>query len=84
MQSLSNNDADGYENVILKVNSRCFKLYRAYTFSFSLSNVGKFFWNWIQIECIEDQEKKKKVVVLWSCRLQKVKLGIFLPASHTL
>ena len=64
--SLSNNDGDGCENVASKVKSRYFQLYRAYSISFSLSNVGKFFWNWIQIECIEDQEKKKKVV-LWSC-----------------
>ena len=45
MGSLSNNDGDDYENVILKVNSCYFKLYHAYTFSFSLSNVGKCFWN---------------------------------------
>ena len=45
MESLSNNDGESYKRVILKVNSRCFKLYRAYTLSFSLSNAGKFFWN---------------------------------------
>ena len=28
LRSLSNNDGDGYENFSLKVNSRCFKLYR--------------------------------------------------------
>ena len=38
--SLSNNDGDGYENVTLKVNSRCFKLYRAYYISIKSSNVG--------------------------------------------
>ena len=26
-------DGDGYENVTLKVNSRCFKLYRTYSIS---------------------------------------------------
>ena len=45
MGSLSINDGDCCENVILKVNSRYFKHYRACTFSFSLSNVGKFCWN---------------------------------------
>ena len=34
LESLSNNDGDGFENVPLKkVNSRCFKLYRAYSIS---------------------------------------------------
>ena len=37
--SLSNDDGDGYENVTGKVNSRCFKLYRAYFISFNSSNV---------------------------------------------
>ena len=40
--SLSNNDGDGYENVTLKVNSRCFKLYRAYYISIKSSDVGHF------------------------------------------
>ena len=43
--SLSNNDGDVYENVTsvkLKVNSRYFQLYRAYSNSFNSSNVGKF------------------------------------------
>ena len=43
----SNNDGDDYENVTRKVNSRGFKLYRAYSTPFSSSNVGKFFWSWI-------------------------------------
>ena len=40
--TLSNNDSDGYENVTQKVNSHYFKIYRAYSNSFSLSNIGKF------------------------------------------
>ena len=40
--TLSNNDSDGYENVIQKVDSGYFKLYRAYSNSFNSSNVGKF------------------------------------------
>ena len=43
--SLSNKDGDGDGDVTQKGNSHCFKLYRAYSISFSLSNVGKFFWN---------------------------------------
>ena len=40
--SLSNDDG---ENVTKKVNSRCFKLYRAYSISFNSSNVGIFSWS---------------------------------------
>ena len=41
--SLSRNDGDGYENVSLKVKSRCFKKrYRDYSISFNSSNVGNF------------------------------------------
>ena len=43
--SLSNNDGKGYENVTQKVKSRCFKLYRFYSISFNLSNVGNLFWS---------------------------------------
>ena len=35
-----------------QVNSRCFKLYRAYSISFNSSNVGDFFWSWILRDCI--------------------------------
>ena len=56
---------------------RCFKLYRAYSISFTQSNVGKFFWSWIPKDSIKVQEKKKKLVV-WGSRLrQNVKLGTF-------
>ena len=58
------------------------KLYRAYSISFSSSNVGVFFfflffWSWILKDCIIVQEKKKEVVVLCSRPLENVKLGIF-------
>ena len=73
-----NNDSDVYrENVTLKVKSRCFKLYHAYSISFNSTNVGNFFWSWILKDCIELEEKKKKVVVLRSRPPQNVKLGIF-------
>ena len=51
--NLSNNDDDDYENVTWKVNSRCFKIYRAYSISFNSSNVGDFFWSWILKDYIE-------------------------------
>ena len=44
--TLGDNDGDGYENVIKKVKSRCFKLYRAllYSILFNLPIVDKFFF----------------------------------------
>ena len=56
---------------------RCFKLYGAYSVSFTQSNVGKFFWSWIPKDSIKVQEKKKKLVVLGSRLRQNVKLGTF-------
>ena len=44
---VSNNDRDRNENVTKKVNSRCFKLYLAYSISFNSSNVRTFLWSWI-------------------------------------
>ena len=46
--------------------SPCFKLYRAYSISFISSNVGNIFLSWILKDCIKIQEKKQKVVVLFS------------------
>ena len=77
LRSLSNNDDDGYENVTLKVNSRCFKLYRAYSISFNSSNVGEFFLELNSKRLHQSSEKKKKVVVLCSRPIQNVKLGSF-------
>ena len=61
--SLSNSEGDVYENVALKVKSRCLKLYLAYSISFNSSSDGSFFWSWTLNDCVEVQEKKKKVVV---------------------
>ena len=77
LRSWSNKNGDGYENITPKVKSRCFKLYRAYSILFNSSNVVNFLWSWILKECIEVQEKKKKVVVLCSRPPQNVKIGIF-------
>ena len=49
----------------------------AYSISFNSSNVGNYFWSWILKDCIEVQEKKTKVVALYSRPPQNVKLGIF-------
>ena len=68
--------SSGYENVTKKVNSRYFKLYRAYFISFNSSNVGEFFWSFILKDSIEVQEKKNKVV-LCSRTPENVKLGCF-------
>ena len=73
--SLNNNDGEGYKSVVLKVNSRCLKLYRVYSISFNSSNVGKLFWRWILKGCTRVQEKKKEVVVFCSRPQQIVKLG---------
>ena len=44
------------------MNSHRFKLYRAYSVSFTSSNVGKCFWSWILKDCIKVQEKKRKLL----------------------
>jgi len=76
--SLSNNNGNGYENVTLNVKSLYFNLYRAYSILFSSSNVDNFFWSWILKDCMEVQEKKKKVMVLHTPPPQNVKIGIFM------
>ena len=57
--------------------SRCFKLFRAYSISFNSSNVGEFFWRRILKVCLKVWEKEKKVVVLCSCLTQNVKSAAF-------
>ena len=44
------------------MNSHRFKLYRAYSISFTSSNVDKCFWSWILMDCIKVQEKKRKLL----------------------
>ena len=43
--SFSIKDGDGSENVTFKMNSRFFKLCRAYSNSWKMSNVGEFPWS---------------------------------------
>ena len=49
------------DNVTQKMNSRCFKLHRTYSTSFNSTNVGEFFWSWIQkTDCSEQWGKEKE------------------------
>ena len=65
------------------MNLCCLKLNRAYSISPLIRQMiwapddGKFFWSWILKDCIQVQEKKKKVVVFCSRPRQNVKLGSF-------
>ena len=75
--SLSNNNGDGNENVTLKVNSRCFKLYRAL---FHLVYFVKCWQIFLELNAkglYQSSKKKKKVVVLCSRPRQNVNLGTF-------
>ena len=74
-EGLSN--GDGYANITQKVNSRFFKLYRAYSILSNSSNVGEFFWSWSLKDSIEVEGEKKKVVVFWSHPPQNLKLETF-------
>ena len=59
--SLSNNDSDGYENITYElVNSRCLKLYRAYSISFNSSNVGNFLLDLNFKELYQSSRKEKE------------------------
>ena len=62
MARLSNKNSDGYKKVTWNVNSRCFKLYRAYSISFNSANNDEFFRSWIRKDCIEVQEKRRKLL----------------------
>ena len=43
------------------MNSRYFKLYRAYSHSPNSSNIGKFFWRWILKDCIDTFSTKREI-----------------------
>ena len=47
-----------------RLRKRFLKSEVTYSMAFNLSNVGNFLWRWILKNCIEVQEKKKKVIVL--------------------
>ena len=70
---------DGYsnENVTWKMNMLLQTLLHLFHF-IQFVNVGKFFCNWILKDCIEDEEKKKTVIVLHSRPSQNVRFGSFM------
>ena len=47
-----------------KVNSHCFKLYRSYSISFNLSNVGEIFWIEFQRTVSKFRKQKKETFCL--------------------
>ena len=53
-------DGDGSENVTFKMNSRFFKLCRAYSNSLKMSNEGQFFRNWF-LEPHSGLERQRKI-----------------------
>ena len=70
--SLSNNDGDGYENVTYEVNSRCLKLYRAYSMLFNSSNVGKFFLDLNIKELYQSSRKKESCCLVFTSSTKRV------------
>ena len=60
IESLSNEDGNGIENVTQKVNSRRFKLHRSYCNSFNSSNVGVFFQELNSIKDVSMFTKTKR------------------------
>ena len=50
--SFSTDDGDG-ENVTIKMNSRFFKLFRVYSSSLEMSNMGEFPWSWFLVACVQ-------------------------------
>ena len=73
--SLSNNDGDGdgYENVTLKGNSRCFKLYRANYISIKSSNVGHVLeLNSKRPVWYSGKEKESRCVVIMSSTKREI------------
>ena len=63
LRSLSKDDDDGSENVSKNMNSRPFKLYRAYL---DPLNVGDFSWSWILWDFFWVQKEKGKFVIVCS------------------
>ena len=73
LRSLSNNDGDGYENVTLKGNSRCFKLFCAYYISIKSSNVGHVLeLNSKRLFRSSGKEKESRCVVITSSTKREI------------
>ena len=60
-------------------NSRCFKLYRAFSILFNSANTGEIFSSWILKDCIKVQGKKKEnccLVFTSSTKLETMKFHV--------
>ena len=77
LRSLGSEDGDGRENVAEKVNSRSFNLYRNYSKSITLSNVGEPSKSWIPENHIQVQKERGNFVGACALPLYIVELGIF-------
>ena len=64
--TLSNDDDDGSEKVVKKMNLRSLKLNRVYLDPLNMSNVGDFSWSWILKDSIQVQKEEGKFVVVCS------------------
>ena len=59
VETLSNDDDDGGENVAKKMNVRSFKLNRVYLDPLNMSNAGDFSWSWILKDFIQVQKEEE-------------------------
>ena len=85
IESLSNNEGDGYENVTEKVNFLCLKPYLAY----SMSNDGNCFWSWLK-DCMKvqgEKEVQQSLMHAQSCYFANLNTLLFLlfslPSPYT-
>ena len=65
----------------LKIAFALLQTYRAYSMLFISSNLSEFFRSWILKDSINNQKKRKRVVVLFSRPPQNVKFGSFTSQS---
>ena len=72
---------DGNENVTEKVNLRSFCLNSNYSYSLTLSNVGKPYWSLISRDYNQTQTEKQNFIVACLCSPYNTKLGIFTSQS---
>ena len=59
VETLSNDDDDGGENVAKKMNVHSFKLNRVYLDLLNMSNAGDFSWSWILKDFIQVQKEEE-------------------------
>ena len=64
IETLSNDEDDGSENVPKKINLRSFKINRVYLDPLNMSNAGDFSWSLILKDFIQVQKEEGKFVVV--------------------